>query len=470
MAVQIQAIQYDNTAEELLQNQQKLKQQQQLIEQKDRQDKVEQTQKLMEMINPMVLNDKLESEVSAEGVAALRKNVFQYMMKNKNAGVGELQQLIQGELGKLSAWSSRVKTIKAKHKEQAGMMPNDPKINKANWINAATTKALYKPDGNGGMTLRSLDELDETYDYIGDAWNNNGEAFTNLKETETEFDKSIKEFQTEKKTVEIGRGGNKKKEVIEIPAYADWDENKQQVVLKAKVGEIFLGGKGTPQDNLFTKRTRDEFIQQGKVGNISWREVFDEKGKIISPEKFEAAKNELVKQRIQKFSPIKILNSDVTKPATVNNFFNGTQSQDAMTYHPSDIADGIQNGVPEFIDGEVDYAGKKMLDVTSAWNGFMAPHRKGNKMVQRVYYDKDEKKMYYSVYPDGDMENSSTPDGAVRIFSGATPGIGMKSDGKIYKKRTWGNAQQVGNAAPAGKTVKQLMEEAAEAAKGEKKK
>jgi hypothetical protein len=392
---------------------------------KARQDEMNQKLKLLELINPAVLSEKLESEVATAGVDALRNNVYAWLKQNQNASPAQLQQAIYSGLGQITEWSNKVKTVKANLEEYFKNMPNNQLVNKSNWMNAALTKALYKPDGQ----LRGVQELDPSFNYADDTWKNNGEAFINLKEVEDDITKTIKEAPKTKKEVLIGKGLHTKRADIEIPAYARWDENAQKIVLNDDYYKQFTGGEGTAHDLWLTKSAREKLAEKGVTPDDKSYET-----------KLKQTKETILNDRIRKNSPIDQVNANIEKQARVGLTINlGTGDNKNKMYHPIDIAAGIKNNIEGFRGNAVTVDGVSGYDVSTAYAGFQMEGAFGKKELRRVIYNEAEDKIYYST-SDGGKLKSTTRDGFTRMLVTNTPDIGVSADRKNYRELPKGKA------------------------------
>jgi len=281
---------------------------------------VEQKQDLMKLIQPDVMNPKLEIEIADVAIKQVRDGVAEFMKTNPNASYSQLNQYITGELEKINQWNNSVKTIKANLENKFKDVKGDA-VSINSWKSAALTDALYKTNPDGTKVLKGLKDLEPNYDYATKAWQENGYSFLRLPELQSGITKGLNELPREKtkisKTIGATRTkpGEKKEFYIDIPTAFQWDEGVGKLVVKKgkdglidnDVYTMFAGGENSPNDKFFTKITTDQ-IKQDPIASA---EIFDADGKIIDQTKFDKAKKNVVTGYLEKFAPK--VEADVTQ-------------------------------------------------------------------------------------------------------------------------------------------------------------
>jgi hypothetical protein len=302
-------------------------QQQNILNQKRYQEEFNQGLELARMISPEVLNKSFDAQVVNAGIADVKNNLREYIKKNPNANSAQIQSEVQKQLGGISDWSTKVKTIKSNLEETFKQIPQDKKVNKDRWMNAALTKALYKTNPDGTRTFRNAQELDPAFDYATEVWNMGGEAFVDLGGVSKELDDRIKNAAKNKQNVTVTVGATKNKpgftrtDNIEVPVWAEWDATKNKVTVKKQNGVIdndvytaFVGGPNTEYDKFLNIKTRSAFASGENLG-VDVTEVFDDKGNIKDQTKFDLAKRNWLTNYLEKFAPVTQTERDVTQPA-----------------------------------------------------------------------------------------------------------------------------------------------------------
>lgn len=308
-------------------------QQQNILNQKRYQEEFNQGLELAKMISPQVLNKDFDAQVVNEGIGAVRNNLREFIKKNPNAAFGQIQSEVQKQLGTISDWSTKVKTIKSSIEEAFKKMPQDKNINKDRWMNAALTRALYKTNPDGTRTFRNSMELEPTkdggigFDYVTDVWNMGGENFIDIAEITNDLQDKIKNSAKNKQNVTVTVGATKNKpgftrtDNIEIPVWGEWDATKNKVTVKKQNGVIdndvytaFVGGSGTEYDKFLNIKAKSALAAGEDLG-VDPTEVFDDKGNIIDQTKFETAKKNWLTNYLEKFAPVTQTERDVTQPA-----------------------------------------------------------------------------------------------------------------------------------------------------------
>lgn len=298
------------------------------LRQKKYQEEFNQGLELAQMISPEVLNKNFDAQVVNESIAGIRQNLKDFIKNNPNAGAGQIQNEVQKQIAGISDWSTKVKTIKSNLENTFKQIPQDKKVNKDRWMNAALTKALYKTNPDGTRTFRNAQELDPSFDYASDVWETGGEAFIDLSGVSKDIDDKIKNSGKRKENVTVTVGatkdkpGFKKTENVEIPTWGNWDEAAGKVVVKRNNGELdndiytaFVGGPNSEQDKFLNIKVKGAFGSGENIAGIKPQDVFNEDGSVKDKNLFEKAKKEWLAGYLQKFAPSAITNTSETKPA-----------------------------------------------------------------------------------------------------------------------------------------------------------
>ena len=358
-------IQYDKSQDVAYSNLIEQLNNQTLAKQKAYQDRVkseiQQKQELMKLIDPMVLSGKLEVEVADNGVAQLRNTVTDFMKKNPNVSSAELGTLINDQLSQISQWNNKVKVIKSKLDEQFKNLPQDQRISKSNWMNAAMTDALYKDepvlqaDGTPAKdqygtvqtrrVLKNLQELDTEADFARKSWDRNGDAFINLDAVNDDLVKKIKDAPKVTTDVTVSRGASRgrsgytSQKTVEIPSFAVWDPKLEKPVVKTVNGQIdpnvyagFVGNSGSANDRFVDRQSREALISRDIefLKSMGFTDLYAKDGKTLDQDKVNKAwgeaelsgqdfrKKAWLTYFIEKNSGYTTREKEITKPPVTN--------------------------------------------------------------------------------------------------------------------------------------------------------
>lgn len=266
---------------------------------------------LLKVIDPKVLNQNLETEISNEAINLVRENVKNYLLDKKNewASAGQLQQFIQNEVGRITAWNNKFKTVKNNIEEQAKNMANDPMVSKDLWVKAAKSNALFS---NG--RVKTLEELEaDKNDWMTQTWDKSGNTFLRLDEVQADINKTLNSVPKDKTRVSRTVGatakkpGEKKEFYIDIPAAFTWDDNNNRVLVKRgadgliddQVYTMFVGSPNGPKDKYFTNLALDQI----KKDPTTAADILDENGNVADENKFNEIKKNVVSGYLEKFAP-----------------------------------------------------------------------------------------------------------------------------------------------------------------------
>jgi hypothetical protein len=337
----IRPLEYSNAPLQMLSSLADGIKQEKLLAERRYQEEFDQGLKLAQMISPEVLNRNFDAQVVNEGIGAVRNNLREFIKNNPNAGLGQIQSQVQKQIGTISDWSTKVKTIKYNLEETFKQIPQDKKVNKDRWMNAALTKALYKTNPDGTRTFRNSQELDPSFDYSTDVWNTSGEAFIDIPGVSGEIDNKIKNSSTNTETVKVSVGATKNKpgytkmESLKIPTWARWNESENRVtVLKDANGVIdqdvynqFTGGSNSEYDKFANIKVKSAFASGQTLGGVKAEDVFEKDGSIKDPTKFETAKKAWLTGYLEKFVPKTSNETTSTQPARMEVLINNSTTE-----------------------------------------------------------------------------------------------------------------------------------------------
>jgi hypothetical protein len=376
--------------------------QEKLLAERRYQEEFDQGLKLAQMISPEVLNRNFDAQVVNEGIGAVRNNLREFIKNNPNAGLGQIQSQVQKQIGTISDWSTKVKTIKYNLEETFKQIPQDKKVNKDRWMNAALTKALYKINPDGTRTFRNSQELDPSFDYSTDVWNTSGEAFIDIPGVSGEIDNKIKNSSTNTETVKVSVGATKNKpgytkmESLKIPTWARWNEAENRVtVLKDANGVIdqdvynqFIGGPNTEYDKFASIKVKSALGSGQSLGGIKATDVFEKDGSIKDPAKFEAAKKVWMTGYLEKFVPKASSETTSTQPSKLEVVINDSDKpkkstgQDFIERVIGEVNTGTPQGIADMLyemrvgNGKIELKNAKVANDNSG--------------ISLEYIDKDE--------------------------------------------------------------------------------
>jgi len=305
----ISPIQFGEQVQQGLTNIALMSQKRELAKQERYQEEFKQKLELMKLIDPKVLNQNLETEISNEAINLVRENVKNFLLDKKNewASAGQLQSFIQNEVGRITQWNNKFKTIKSNIEEQAKNMPNDPLISKDLWVKAAKSNALFS---NG--RVKTLEELDaDKTDWVTQTWDQSGNTFLRLDEVQSDLSKTLNSLPKNKTKVSRTVGatakkpGQKKEFYIDIPSAFTWDDVNNKVLVKRgadgliddQVYTMFVGSPNSAKDKYFTSITID------RIKSDPANKILDANGKVIDQAGFDKLKKNVVAEYAEKFSP-----------------------------------------------------------------------------------------------------------------------------------------------------------------------
>lgn len=114
---------------------------------------------------------------------------------NPNMDEGELEMQMQQDLGKISQYSSTIKAGRAQIDAGAQHYQQQPGIDADALKQGALSNLLYTTDQDGKKTLKPLNQIDLTQDYLHNTLNANPELFV---QGDTPYTKSIEDYKPKK--------------------------------------------------------------------------------------------------------------------------------------------------------------------------------------------------------------------------------------------------------------------------------
>jgi hypothetical protein len=460
---EIRPIEFETGSLQMLQSLGEKRQREYLLEQKRMQEELEQKRELMNMVNPITLSKNLEAEVANASLTNLKGGVTSWLRQNPNASSGELQAQIQNELGALSQWNAKVKTIKDRIDTAIKDMPQDKTINRSALRSAAISRALYNP--NTG-TLKSADELDDQTDFVSEVWNSGGSRVINIGETDADLRKEIGAqpmSELDVMVTKVDPKSNRKTTIqqrTKAANYMQWDEKKNKFDIKRgadglidnSVYASFIGDTGSARDKMFEFRAEQE-IKSGRAG-MNPLDVFNEDGSLKDPAALDYTKKRLAGEFIIANSPITQANKDIQNTIykiSVNNQQASPVSEEFKPWHPFTIIEGIRSDRGGFRGDKTTVEGVEAYDVTSNFSSYK-PEKIGSASYpyNRVYYSPSTDQFYTSVSTNGKLSPISGDQLGSRIAQSA-PDINFDVKSKIW--RTLPAAPAADKKPTSGKTI-----------------
>lgn len=133
------------------------------------------------------LGDNFKDSNYATGTAAdpvinqmtadAREHFAQMIHENPNMDEGQLEMLMQQELGNISQYSAKIKAGKQAIDDQTNRLQNQPGVDVGALRQGAMTSLLYNVDKNGNKTLRPLDQIDPTQNYVTNELNSRPDLY-----------------------------------------------------------------------------------------------------------------------------------------------------------------------------------------------------------------------------------------------------------------------------------------------------
>lgn len=332
-----QAIQYDNTPNQMLARLADDLRQQRVYEQRLRQEDEARKFQLLQSISPEVLSDKFDKDVVNASIVGLRDNVSQFLAKNPNASSTALQEMIQKQLGSVAQWSNKAKMIRENIANTAKELKSTKGIDVAGLQAAAITRAFKNPDGS----LKTPDQLNADIDWASDTYAQAPDKFIDIAEVGKGFEDRLNKAQKidRNKTVQVIKDGKKVLDTLKytINPWQDIDEQGNVVTRKNPEGYLVeeqfqaLVPAGSVDDVYWTRLAKNKIAEQkaralagdksaAKFGNIS----------INDPGNIELVKRALVTNYLDQKSGSKVSDINKQEPIRVTVNTGGSKSESAQ--------------------------------------------------------------------------------------------------------------------------------------------
>lgn len=323
-----QAVQYDNTAGQMLYKLAEEKRQEARYAAQLKKEDDSRKYQLLQSINPSVLSKDFDKSVVDKTIGELQSHVSQFLGSNPNASSTDLQTYIQSNVGKIAQWSANVTQTRESIKEGIKNFNNKRGIDVGLLGAAATHNALYNSDGS----LKTADQLDPSQDWVGNTLKSNIGQFTNMQEVGEDIPKFMKSFDKDtREFFQFDQHGRKidstKRVVTYNPQWQNYDEKSGKVSLKTvgntgyitqPVYELFVQ-PGSPMEGYLDNKANA--ILSSHNNDIKQQKSF----KIGSVEVGDPGNKELIKRAIlsnylkdNASSDNKLDIKDITKPAPIN--------------------------------------------------------------------------------------------------------------------------------------------------------
>lgn len=344
-----QAIQYDNTPNQMLARLADDLRQQRVYEQRLRDEDNARKFQLLQSISPEVLNEKFDKEVVNASIVGLRDNVSQFLAKNPNASSTALQEMIQKQLGSVAQWSNKAKMIRENIANTAKELKSTKGIDVAGLQAAAITRAFKNPDGS----LKTPDQLNADIDWASDTYAQAPDKFIDIAEVGKGFEDRLNKAQKidRNKSVSVVRGGKDVTETVKYTIYP-WQD------IDAKGNVVTKKDKGFLIEDQY-----QALVPSGSVDDVYWTRLAKNQ---IQAHNRDVAAGKKDALKIGQVSIADPGNIELVKRALVTNFldqksgssFSNLKDENQIKVN---VNVGDKNKSPEFIDGF-----KKVEDLVKA--------------------------------------------------------------------------------------------------------
>lgn len=259
-----QAIQFDQTPNQLLYKIGEDARQERALKQKMEYENRQKQGELLKEINPATLYPKFKKSVVDASINALTTNVSNFLKVNPNANNVELQSYINKELSTVAQWSAKTDEIETLIDKNISSIDANSPYNKSSLRALAIDKALYKTDDKNNKVLKSPEEMDINTDYVGEVAKRAPHLVIDAYKGQEIATKLINDSQlfttNEERTIETPDG--KKTTVLQA-------KNSVPFYLEAKGGTIGVkrtgGLKISPQLAAKLPDDQKEFVEAGYV-------------------------------------------------------------------------------------------------------------------------------------------------------------------------------------------------------------
>lgn len=358
-----QAVQYDNTANNMLYKLADDLRQQKTYEQQLKKEDDARKFNLLQSISPAALNKDYDKQVVNQTIGKLQYDVRSFLAANPNANSQELQAYIQDNVGKISDWSNKVTAIRTNIDDQFKRMEKTDGIDKNGWYAKALNDALYK-NVNGQFVMKGADELDPSFDWAGETFKKHGDQLVNMDQAGKMINSMLKEAPVQKKLVSTKKRGANGRTIVEettveIPSYMQVVKDKQgndKVEVRKENGYVAndvyeaFAPKGSPMDLYLNNKAR-MIINQGNKGAAT--ELGLGAIDVEDPGNLELVKRAYLTDYLQKNAPFKYQDkqADMSRPISIK--VDTGKNSDVNTIDQYSIyEDAIKNGIKVRVNGK----------------------------------------------------------------------------------------------------------------------
>jgi len=193
----IQAIQFDQTPNQLLYKMaEDLRQEKRIQEQMKREDDVRKFN-VLSTINPNALYKDFDKQVVDASISGLQQRVAEYLKSNPTTM--DLQSFIQNNVGDIAQWSAKTTAIRTGLESQIQKMNNKAGIDVDTLFKKTIQNALYDQNGQ----LKSAKDLDPSKDWITETYAASPKSFTDMQQVGGALLKSINDAPKKTTTVDV---------------------------------------------------------------------------------------------------------------------------------------------------------------------------------------------------------------------------------------------------------------------------
>jgi hypothetical protein len=160
------ALEFDQTPNRLLFEIGEQARQQELMQRKLAQENQEKQFQVLQQINPAALSSKFEREVVDQTIGELTAGMANYIKQHPNASYIDLQNMVNQNLGQVSQWSAKVKSIKENIDKSISLRDSKDPYDRGRLRALAIDRALYNTDQSGRKMLKGPEEIDLDSDII----------------------------------------------------------------------------------------------------------------------------------------------------------------------------------------------------------------------------------------------------------------------------------------------------------------
>lgn len=239
----IQAIQFDQTPNQMLYRMaEDLRQERRIQEQLKREDDVRKFN-VLSTINPNALYKDFDKQVVDASIKGLRNEVGEFLKTNPSTI--DLQSYVQDRIGNIAQWSAKTTAIRTGLESQIQKMNNKTGIDVDTLYKKSIHNALYDDKGQ----LKSYEKLDPSKDWITETYASGPKNFTDMQQVGGTLLKAITDAPTKTTEVDVTKQRGKvievsKKSVKYSPAFQQVNPITGEVEIKKKDGYLDDAGYG----------------------------------------------------------------------------------------------------------------------------------------------------------------------------------------------------------------------------------